>query len=156
MGAIVAIWAFFCFLGYRILTQFFFDDALSILACLLCSMITACVIFFVTGAYLLKGLQSATRIRLGHNNSRWFGTLIGHFVIACTVNALACFAIAFGFSERFYNAVSRTRYRSDFYEQGWFIFTVILILPLAVHFAMIVFSIRAQNQAAKNEIHEET
>ncbi|WP_299958891.1 hypothetical protein [uncultured Roseobacter sp.] len=149
MIGIVAGWWFGCFIGYRILTQLFFNNPLSLLACITCAVISAGIVFFVTGAYSMAGMKSAARIRLGQSNEGWLGTVLGPFVIASTVNTVCCFGIAFGFTERFYSEMTRTSYRYDFYEQGWFVFALILLVPLTLHFAMILFSLRAQNELAK-------
>lgn len=153
MAFFLGTWTFALFLYYRIITAAGFGETLSLIACLLTAVVSTGIIFFTTGFYAVAHAKSQVK-RLSGMKSGPLTLAVGMpLLLATSTNVLFGFAIALGFSERFYDQITRYSYRRGVIEEEWLWFIIVLAIPVITHFAITMHGMKSMSES-KNEMDE--
>jgi hypothetical protein len=139
MQTMVIVFGAVCFLFYRIVTAAFFDEPLSILACLIGGIISAVVAF---GYSIFSGVavgKLAFSRRFHRSRKTVLEAIAVPLVVSVVTNVGQLYLVSLGFSERFFQQIHRSGYRDEFYETNLFWFIVVGAIPLALLAAIIAW-----------------
>lgn len=148
--------SFITFLYLRIATAVAFDDPMSVLACLLASLIYAAVIFYSSALWAEQLGKLAFRRTL-EQSSESKAAVTGLSTLAATaIFAAICWLLNIGFSASHFDEVAdwgRYTYRGDsLLESNWFIASVLYSLPVLTYATLFGLAMKIAPPAEKKVV----
>lgn len=135
----IVAFGFFCFLYLKILSSFMFSYSISIIACLILSILL-CIATLVIGHFLFRKLHDAfiELVRRGKPSEQALEFVVVRFslpTIALAVfSILAGFLVVHGFSEQFTKAVLKSEAYGQLSLKNMVLFSILMSGPSLVFY----------------------
>lgn len=123
---------------------------MSVIAAILLGVMVAISVFSSGFFYATKMGAHLAKVRLGRP-SNYFGSALMVWLVTAVGNICIGKAVVFGFSKSLNRSLGgELLFRGRYYADEGFLFAALIVLPITIHFATILFGVNAQSKAVRN------